>query len=178
VTSTTRGDIAATLVHIYRGGATPALESALRKYVARAAESLPRFDGSLAIVLDASASTRGYGEREFACISQSAALSMTLGAAAAKSRVVRTGGAGDPPSPAGATDLASALLEALEGAPDLVAIITDGYENAVEGDLDRVVAAVRDAGIATPIVLCHSKFTDKDDLSQRRPTSRAPELEF
>jgi hypothetical protein len=38
VTATNRGDIAATLVHFYRGGATPELRTALDSYVAAAAD--------------------------------------------------------------------------------------------------------------------------------------------
>ena len=68
ITATNRGDIAATLVHIYRGGTNPELREAVDRYVHDAASQLPRFDGKVALVLDASASTRGYGEREFSCI--------------------------------------------------------------------------------------------------------------
>jgi hypothetical protein len=178
VTATNRGDISATLVHMYRGGATAALRQALERYVEQAAAPLPGYDGPLALVLDASASTRGYGEREFACIAQSQALRLVLERCCAELRVYTVGGAGEPPRPEGETDLAAALLDALEGRPDLVAVVSDGYENHAGGDLARVVASLQAAGVRTPVVFCHSKFTAKDDLSLRRPAPQLPELAF
>jgi hypothetical protein len=178
VTATNRGDVAATLVHVYRGGATEELRQALDRYAADAAAGLPHYDGTVALVLDASASTQGYGEREFACISQSQALRLVLARCCPKLRVYTVGGAGDPPRPEGATDLAGALLDALEGKPDLVAIVSDGYENDGAGDLARVVATLPAIGVRTPVVFCHSKFTAKDDLALRRPAPALPEEEF
>jgi hypothetical protein len=178
VTTTNRGDVAATLVHIYRGGLTVELGQALDRYVDEAVKMLPHFDGSIALVLDASASTRGYGEREFACISQSQALRLVLERCCAKLRVITVGGAGDPPRPEGATDLAGAVLDSLATSPDLVVIVSDGYENDAAGDLARVVATLPAIGIRTSMVFCHSKFTAKDDLTLRRPAAALPELEF
>lgn len=65
ITATNRGDIAATLVHVHRGGSNADLTAALERYVQDAAVELPRFDGTVTLALDASASTQGYGEREF-----------------------------------------------------------------------------------------------------------------
>jgi hypothetical protein len=178
VTATNRGDIAATLVHLYRGGETPELRQALEQYVEKAARGLPRFEGRLALVLDASASTRGYGEREYSCISQSQALRLVLERLCPDLHVHQVGGNGDPPRPEGATDLASALLEALADEPDLVAIISDGYENQMHGDLADVTGALPATGCDVPVVFCHSKFFMVDDLTQRRPAPRLPELEF
>ena len=61
VTATNRGDIAATLVHLYRGGQSEQLMEAVENYVKQAAAKLLRFDGTLALVFDASASTQSYG---------------------------------------------------------------------------------------------------------------------
>lgn len=173
VTATNRGDIAATLVHMYRGGANATLERGLARYVDRVASKLPPFDGSIALILDASASTRGYGEREFCLISQSVALTLVLQRTCAKLRVfvVNAGsmGEGAIPSPAGATDLALALLDAAEAEADVIAIVTDGYENQDGGDLGDVLRALRRIGVRTPVVMCQSKFTSKDDLTLRRP---------
>jgi hypothetical protein len=178
VTATNRGDFCATLVHMYRGGATAALRQALERYVEQATAPLPGYDGPLALVLDASASTRGYGEREFACIAQSQALRLVLERCCAELRVYAVGGAGELPRPEGATDLAAAVLDALDGLPDLVAVVSDGYENHAGGDLARVVASLGACGVRTPVVFCHSKFTAKDDLALRRPAPQLPELEF
>jgi len=178
ITATNRGDIAATLVHLYRGGQSPALREGVDRYVDRAATSLPQVQSKISVVLDVSASTRGYGEREFCCVSQSVALALVLGRCCPTLRVYQVGGEGEPPAPRGATDLANALLGALEGGPDVVAIVTDGYENRLGGDLARVIASLPGAGIRTPVVLCHSKFTAKDVLVLRRPVKDVPEVEF
>ena len=178
VTATNRGDISATLIHLYGGGTSGELQDALQGYVEKAAGELPRFAGKLAVVLDASESARGYGQREYCCISQSVALQLVLEKCGAEVRVFPVGGSGQLPAPEGNTDLAGALLDALESQPDLVAIISDGYENLYPGDLARVVATLPQVGIETPVVFCHSKFTRSDDLSLRRPAPDLPQLEF
>ena len=178
ITATNRGDISATLVHLYRGGNSPDLQRALDGYVEEAARGLPRFEGKLALVLDASASTRSYGEREYCALSQAVALQRVLEKRCANLQVHTVGGSGNPPMPEGNTDLATALLDALESEPDVVAIATDGYENVYPGDLERVVESLPGAGIQTPVVFCHSKFTSSDDLTLRRPAQNLPQLEF
>ena len=178
VTATNRGDIAATLVHLYRGGNSTELQQALDGYVEKAASELPRFEGKLALVLDASASTRSYGDREYCALAQSVALQRVLEKRCTNLQVHTVGGSGSPPVPEGNTDLATALLDALEGEPDVVAIVSDGYENVYPGDLERVVDALPRAGVQTPVVFCHSKFTDSDDLTLRRPVQNLPQLEF
>jgi hypothetical protein len=178
VTATNRGDLAATLVHLYRGGAALELQEALQRDVAAATAQLPRFAGTLALVLDASASARSYGDREYACLAQSVALGMVLERCCDRLIAVPVGGAGPQPQPQGATDLATALLTALEQQPDLVAIVSDGYENVYPGDLARVVATLPRCGVTTPIVFCHSAFTNSDDLRLRRPAPRLPQRLF
>ncbi|KAB2349155.1 VWA domain-containing protein [Actinomadura rudentiformis] len=176
VTATNRGDIAATLVHLHRGGPADDLHAALGRYVAAATAALPRFDGTVAVVLDASASMRGYGDREWAVLSQAAALRMVLSRICTRLQVVEVGGG--ERAPAGATDLATGVLDALTAAPDLVAVISDGYENLFPGDLARVVATLPRAGVTTPVVFCHAQFTGADDLTLRRPAPALPQRGF
>lgn len=179
VTATNRGDIAATLVHLYRGGKSNQLMEATGNYVKEAAAKLPHFDGTLALVFDASASARSYGDREFCCLAQSLALKLVLEQCCTKVKVYQVGGSVDLlPMPEGYTDIATSLLDALQGKPDLIVIVSDGYENLYSGDLSRVVATLPQIGIETPIVFCHSKFTKQDDLELRRPASNLPQLEF
>lgn len=178
VTQTNRGDISATLFHIYRGGESAELLQALEKYVVAQASRFPVFSGKLAVVLDASHSTQSYGDREFCCISQSVALLKVIEKCCSDLWVYQVGGAGRLPLPQGDTDLAEALLYALELEPDIVAIISDGYENVCPGDLANVVASLPQAKIGTPVIFCHSKFGPADDLKLRRPATNLPELEF
>jgi hypothetical protein len=178
VTTTNRGDIAATLVHLYRGGPAPDLHAALDRYVAAAAAAYPRFTGSVALVLDVSASMRGYGDREWALLSQAAALRMVLASVCDRLDVVEVGGTDQHGTHQPGTDLAGGVLDALAAGPDLVAVVSDGYENRYPGDLARVAASLPRAGIATPLVLCTALFTGADDLSLRRPAPALPQRGF
>ncbi|HKB40563.1 MAG TPA: hypothetical protein VKD72_29325, partial [Gemmataceae bacterium] len=178
ITATNRGDISATLVHMYRGGTNADLQAALDRYVEDATRGMPHFDGTVALVLDLSASTLGYGERQFCCVAQSQAFRLVLARCCARLNVHAVGRDDALPRPEGDTDLAAALLDALDADPDIVAVVTDGYENVGGGDLSRIAASLPAAGVTTPVVLCHSEFTDKDDLSLRRPAPQLPELEF
>ncbi|MBV6626753.1 MAG: VWA domain-containing protein [Rivularia sp. (in: Bacteria)] len=179
VTATNRGDIAATLVHLYRGGKSEQLMEAVENYVKQAVARLPRFDGTLALVFDASASTRSYGDRQYCCLAQSVALKLVLQRCCTKLKVYQVGGTADVlPMPKGHSDIATSLLDALNGKPDLVVIVSDGYENIYPSDLSKVVATLPQIGIATQIVFCHSKFTKQDDLELRRPAKNLPQLEF
>jgi hypothetical protein len=175
VTATNRGDIAATLVHLYRGGDSADLREAADRMVAAAAASLPAFPGALALVLDQSASMRGYGEREWAVLSQAVALRRVLERRCARLDVVTVGG---PDAPQGPTDLATGVLDALATRPDLVAVVSDGYENTIPGDLARVTATLHRIGVATPVVFCHSTYSHSDDLTLRRPVPALPQHAF
>lgn len=180
VTATNRGDISATLVHLYRGGASAELEAGLERYVKAAAARCSRFSGRVGVVLDASASTRGYGEREYCGIAQSVALLRMIEACASEVIVSTAGGHTEAGriAPSGATDLAMALLDVLERDVDVAVVISDGYENRTHGDLARVIEALPGAGVSTPVAFCHSKFTHKDDLRLRRPVQGTLELEM
>jgi hypothetical protein len=179
VTATNRGDIAATLVHMYRGGPTEQLRDALTRYVAAAAARVPGYPATLALVLDASASMRGYGEREWALLSQAVALRLVLERVCPGLVTVTVGGSSDgEPAPDGGTDLATGLLAAVGRKPDLVAVVSDGYENVHPGDLARVVASLPRAGVTTPVVCCPSAFGHSDDLTLRRPAPALPQKAF
>ncbi|MEV0127657.1 hypothetical protein AB0H83_04235 [Dactylosporangium sp. NPDC050688] len=182
VTATNRGDLAATLVHLLRGGPTAELLPAVERYTGTAVAGLPRYDGTVALVLDDSASMRGYGEREWAVASQVAALRRVLDRVCARLVVVRAGGGqvGGTGRPGGATDLATAVLDALSGpvTPDVVAVVSDGYENVHPGDLARVTAALPGAGVPTPVVFCQATFGHADDLTLRRPAPALPRRTF
>ncbi len=180
VTVASRGEIAATLVNLYQSGSSAALWSHLEIATAIAANPLPIFDGNVAIILDASASMQGYGQREFAVLSQAVALQRVLQRFCPQAQLHWVGGSAIAassetpfaiplPMAQGATDLAMALVDALEQKPDLVVMIADGYENQAEGDLARVVATLHQLGITTPIAFCTMQFTDRDTLTWRRP---------
>lgn len=215
VTVTNRGDIAATLVHLFRGGSAHELGSALTAYVAAATRAVPRLPGHVALVLDTSESMRGYGEREWALLSQAEALRLVLDRVCARLSVIEVGAGQSAP-----TDLATGVLDALEtvvatdgprpganpegpsgepdvaparvvvedpqttgeetasGAPDLVIVVTDGYENRLPGDLARVAATLPAIGVRTPIMVCRAMFTGSDDRTLRDPAPALPTTGF
>lgn len=180
VTESNRGGLSANLVRIYRGA--QGLRSRVEAEAAQLAGRLPRYPGRVTLILDASGSTAGYGDREYCCIAQSVALVRVLAHCLPNLHLV-TVGATTPrgeflPKPQGHTDLALALVQALEGEPELVIIVSDGYENVEQGDLARVVATLPQLALATPVVFCHSKFGPADDLQDRRPAPELPEVEF
>jgi hypothetical protein len=170
VTATNRGDLAATLVHRFRGGDSPELAAAQERYLAAASAAVPYFPGRLALVVDRSASMDGYGDREFAVRSQVAALELVLGKRCASLVTV--------PTPGDGTDLAGGVVAALRTRADLVAVVTDGYENTYPGDLARVVATLPRIGVKTPVVCCTATFSHSDDLSLRRPAPALPQRAF
>ncbi len=176
ITPTNRGDIAATLVHLYRGGPTAELEAAVACYVDIATKHLPTLAAKVALVFDASASMRSYGLREYAILSQAMALKLVMERCCPQLEIIWVGG--DDGTPYGHTDLASGLLDALATQPNLVVIVSDGYENVYPGDLSRVTATLPLIGVDTPIVFCHSAFTGSDDLTWRRPAPELPERLF
>lgn len=178
VTATNRGDLAATLVHLLRGGPSDELLPAVARYTDSTVAGLPRYEGTVALVLDDSASMRGYGEREWAVASQVAALRRVLERICARLVVVPVGGGHGRPS--GATDLATGVLDALSGpvVPDLVAVASDGYENVHPGDLAAVTAALPGAGVPTPVVFCQATYGHADDLTLRRPAPLLPQRTF
>ncbi len=59
--------------------------------------------------------------------------------------------AGELIDPAGDTSLAAGLVALLKREPDVVFVLTDGYENAPAGRFAEVVRAVRRMGVETPI---------------------------
>ncbi|MFI5910848.1 hypothetical protein [Dactylosporangium sp. NPDC051541] len=170
VTATNRGEPAAALVHLYRGGASAELAAAADEYVRVLTDGMPQYHGKLALVVDSSASMRGYGSREWAVFSQVSALRMVLERVCSRLVVIPTGGS----MPAGATDLAGAVLEAAATAPDVIAVASDGYENVYPGDLARVAAALPGAGVAAPVVFCQAVFGRADDLTLRRAADGLP----
>jgi hypothetical protein len=170
VTATNRGDLAATLIHRWRGGASADLTAAQERYLDAAAAAVPAYPGRLALVVDRSASMRGYGEREWAVQSQATALEMVLGKRCERLVTVSTEGTG--------TDLAGGVVAALGDRPDLIAVVTDGYENTYPGDLARVAATLPRLGVEAAVVCCPATFSHSDDLTLRRPAPACAQRAF
>ncbi len=179
VTATNRGEIAASLVQSYRGGFTDLLRAATAEAADKCAASLPRFAGRVGLVLDASASMAGYGDREHCAISQAVALQLVLQRCVSELIAVTTNGVcSEPVRPSGSTDLAAGLIDVARHDPDLILVVTDGFENALHGDLERVAKALPGLGVHAPVLVCNTLFTFTDDLTLRQPAASLPEILF
>ncbi len=143
------------LRQFYRVGTSPELVQQLETAVTHCASALPDLSGKIALILDASASMRGSQGQEFAPIALAVAFERVLQTKCSDLRAFTIGGFGWPPAPEGPTDFGRALIDALEGEPELVVFVTDGYENLNAGDAARILATIRTLGISLPIVCCH-----------------------
>jgi hypothetical protein len=150
---------------------TPLLAQ-LHEQVTQEIRSLAAVNGRLAVVLDLSASMLSSGERA----SHPAALALALVRLLQErvnEMVVRQ--VGDPlfsldvlPRPQSATDLAMALLQVAAQGPQLILLLTDGYENVRQGDTAQIVQGMRQLGLTTPIYQVAPLFTLAENLAQRR----------
>lgn len=181
VTAENRGALAGALTALYRQAPAIGLREAFSNGLSQLVERAPHYSGSVALVYDASASMAGYGERVGCVASSAMALRLTLERTVGELRLYTVGGdgiAGALPELKGATDLAGAVLDALMDQPDLVLIVTDGYENRFGGDLARVAATLERLGVTTPVALVVPTFSASDDLSRRKPVASWPLLAF
>lgn len=80
--------------------------------------------------------------------------------------------------PRGATDLASPLLDALRGRPELLVVFSDGYDNdppGAAGEVLRVFGQRLDPRGHTLVVHANPVF-DADDFAPRALTPRVPTI--
>ncbi|MEQ8785534.1 MAG: hypothetical protein RIC55_04515 [Pirellulaceae bacterium] len=125
----------------------------LRKAQATAQRLLVRFEHA-GILLDVSASMFGHETQARRPISVALALRDLLAETAERVTIVTNDGRAAPAAeliePAGDTSLAAGLVALLKREPDVVFVLTDGYENAPAGRFAEVVRAVRRMGVETP----------------------------
>ncbi len=150
-----------TLLRLYREGTSPLLVEALEEAIALCGSALPSLSIPIAFILDASASMRGHSPNEYLPIALAVALERVLQARCSQLRTYTVGGFGWPPAPEGASDLASALLNALEAVPDLVLLVTDGGENTNAGEVERILATRVKFGQQVPVVRCLVATTEE-----------------
>ncbi|HSA52630.1 MAG TPA: vWA domain-containing protein, partial [Yinghuangia sp.] len=156
----TRYDAVRLYLYAFRRGMTDEVARALASRARQAAASLDLGYRNVALLLDGSASMAGADEQALRPIAVTLALRDAFRAAGggnADSSVTETWFGGRPDNgglvhPAGATAPAEALIEVLAQGPDIVVVVSDGYENAPAGRFAETLAAVRGFGIRTPVV--------------------------
>lgn len=154
-----------------------ALDSAAEKTLRRAPLSL----GRVAAVLDRSRSSRGSRTRRNRPLGVALAASCLLRQASQSYRAFWTpANTEEEPEflmrPAGQTALAEPLLDALDWQPDLIVIISDGYENDPPQLVDQVARVYREAigKSASPEIVHMNPVFDADHYSPRRLGATIP----
>ncbi len=142
-------------VYAFEMGMTDAIRQALRGKAEAAAARLPvRFE-RVGVLIDAYQSMLGHDTQARRPIATALALRDLLTATADNADVIasdgRTINSYELVQPSGDTSLAAGLVQLLKSAPDVVFVLSDGYENAPAGRFGETVAAVRRIGIQTPI---------------------------
>jgi hypothetical protein len=126
-------DAARLWLFAFARGRTPELDAALADRAARTAARLALGVRRVALVLDASASMAGGDTQPLRPLAVALALRDAIAAAGADITELWCGGRRDGAGlvhPAGPTALADGLLAAFQARPELVVLVTDGYENA------------------------------------------------
>lgn len=157
-----------------------ALRRALAGAARRCLRDAPLALGRVAAVLDRSYSTAGSPDKPRRSLAIALAVDALLREASAEYLSFWTPAVDDPLQavPRGQTDLAGPLLDALETRPDLVVVVSDGFDNdplGGAGEVCRVFRARLDPGRRTTIVHINPVF-DAPELGPRRLGGAVPTL--
>lgn len=127
-----------------------------RRAVRRAGASF----GRVACVLDRSYSSSGSSEKRRRPLALAVALSRYLREASSAYAAFWTAPTENEllVTPLGATDLATPLLDALAWKPDLIVVVSDGYENDPPGAASEIVRVARERLGAPPVVHLNPVF--------------------
>ena len=142
-------------------------------------DSFPSSEIRTAVVLDLSGSMISSGERLYHPASLGLAIVGLLQRYVGEMMVFQVGGSvvlnGQRlPYPQGATDLASAVLEAARSDPNSILIVSDGFENYRQGDVSQVVVGLKKLGMTTRVEQVTPVIAEAEDLSQRRLSNLVP----
>lgn len=157
------------------------LEAAFTGAAERQRNRVPLKLGRVAAVLDRSHSTVGSRERRNRPLGVALAASYLLRGAAEEYRSFWTPAMKDEAHefltyPTGQTALAEPLLDALNWQPDLIVIVSDGYENDPPQLVDQVAHVYRDCigKTATPEIVHMNPVFDADHFAPRRLGTTIP----
>lgn len=141
-------------VYAFEMGLTPEIEQALNEKAEKSAAMMPSRFRKIAIVVDDSSSHKGSREQKLRPLAITLATRDMLLAASEVAEVFTVSGQ-DPtkriPFAKGDTNLATPLVQALKTDPDVVFVLSDGYENIEAGLFQATLAKARQIGIDTPV---------------------------
>ncbi len=136
------------------------------------------WDAHVYFIMDASASMRGFGHREFNNIAIAMGLLKVFQKRISKTEIAWIGATPNDnnafPEPVGTTSLAPALIKAVQHNPDLIILISDGYENVEQGDTAMVLAGIEQLGIKIPMLHIIPAFTERENIVDRQPLVACP----
>jgi hypothetical protein len=143
-------------VYVFEMGMTEAIARALVAKGREASRGFPVRYASLGILVDASASMFGSAEQKLRPMATTLAVRDML-QHVGRASVVVCGGAASAADwmtirPCGDTSLAEGLIDLVAEGPEVIFVLSDGYENRPRGRFAEVVAGLRSIGIATPII--------------------------
>lgn len=142
-------------IYAYQMGLSESIRQEMLRKARANSEQLPVRFQHAGILLDVSASMMGHETQARRPISVALALRDLLAETADRATILTSDGRVAPAAeliePAGDTSLAAGLISLFKQEPDVVFVLTDGYENAPAGRFAEVVRAVRRLGIQTPI---------------------------
>lgn len=130
-------------LYAYEMGMTDEISKALVKKAEEVSRELPLRLGKISVLIDTSASMAGSGSQKLRPIASSLAVRDVLAEVGEEVKMLTSTGkptlAGELLKPGGETYLASSLVGLLKEKPEVVFVITDGYENAPAGRTAEVV---------------------------------------
>ncbi len=180
----TKYDAVRLYLYAFEMGLTEEISAALKTKAARAAAGFPSRYESVGIIVDCSASMAGSKEQPLRPLAATLALRDMLecvgegkvvhyvGGQMGKDRDTRL----DLIKPQGDTALADALVDVLHYEPDVVFVLSDGYENTPAGRFAEVLEQVRDIGIKTPVYHLNPVFAAESKGVRELAPSLAPTL--
>jgi len=150
----------------------------INEAIEQEAARIPNWDADVYFIIDASASMRGFGHRQY--ISMAIAMGI-LKVFQKRIRQTQVAWIGVVPSdddafppPTGATSLAPALIEAVRQQPQIIILISDGYENVEQGDTAAVLAGIEQLELFIPMLHIIPAFTERDRIEGRQPLTGWP----
>ena len=171
-------------IHAFEVGMDTRIAMALQRKARSAAELLGMSYDKVHVIVDCSNSMAGSEEQKLRPMATALAMRDPLLATATKSAsVTYCGGVMDQATvgmpdaidiemgrPRGDSSLAMPLVRALGDEPDVVFIISDGYENAPAGRVAEVMGQVREMGIDTPVFqFCPVMAGEKSSVRELAP---------
>ncbi len=141
-------------IYAFQNGMTDEISKVLKEKAVEASKIYEGWD-SVGILVDASGSSFGSDTQKLKPIAVAQSIRDALVESAVKKHSLRYAGGTLKDGliyPSGETDLATPLAELMQDEPDIIFVISDGYENAPAGRFHEVLSKARELGLTTPVV--------------------------